>query len=196
MLTALVLAAGCSSRSSAPSSGGNGPSDENREAAVNEVEDAAAGAMPDPEPAGDKRRASPKKSEPSLDDQTASPMAGENEAEEQAISRSKLELAEPMISGGLDRDLIRRRALDHEADILACHAKALDGNPELFGTLAIELKVDARGVVKDVELGQASELGERELVDCVLELASAWSFVGEATGEATVELGFELSAPE
>lgn len=200
ILTSLVLVAGCSSRSSAPGSAGEKVGNSPGDAAGGKSEDAAAGAMPGamPEATDNKRMVAPKpEPEPALDDAVAAEhKAVDGEAEEAAaIAGSQLEIAEPMISGGLDRDLIRRKALDHEDEIKACHAKALVDNPELFGTLAIELKVDARGVVEDVELGPTSELGERELVDCVLEAVSGWSFVGEATSKASVELSFKLSAP-
>lgn len=100
-----------------------------------------------------------------------------------------MQIAEPMVNGGLGRDIIRRKAMDHEAELQACHARA----PELAGKVAVKLSVDARGLVKDVELSEQSELDNRELVDCILELVSGWSFAGEATAAATVELGIELT---
>ena len=101
---------------------------------------------------------------------------------------SRVQVGEPMINGGLDRDIIRRKAQDHEADLHAC----LASDPTRAGKLTIKLSVDARGLVKDVELGKDSELDDRELVDCILEHIATWSFAGEATGAATVELALEL----
>lgn len=106
-----------------------------------------------------------------------------------ALAGSRVQIAEPMVNGGLGRDIIRRKAMDHEADLQACYARA----PELAGKVAVKLSVDARGLVKDVELSEQSELDDRELVDCILELVSGWSFAGEATAAATVELGIELT---
>ena len=97
--------------------------------------------------------------------------------------------------GLLLAEVVRRKAQDHEADIKACHARGLAGDPNLAGTVAVKLEVDKRGVVKDVELGGDSSLDDREVVDCILELVSKWSFAGEATGKATVELRLELSPP-
>lgn len=115
------------------------------------------------------------------------------EARDDALASSRLKIGEPVISGGLDRDIIRRKAQDHQAELQACHARALAGQPELAGTLAVELDVDARGLVEDVKLAEGSELDDRELVDCILEQLASWSFAGEASEAASVELRLELA---
>lgn len=115
------------------------------------------------------------------------------EARDDALASSRLKIGEPVISGGLDRDIIRRKAQDHQAELQACHARALAGQPELAGTLAVELDIDARGLVEDVKLAEGSELDDRELVDCILEQLASWSFAGEASEAASVELRLELA---
>lgn len=115
------------------------------------------------------------------------------EARDDALASSRLKIGEPVISGGLDRDIIRRKAQDHQAELQACHARALAGQPELAGTLAVELDIDARGLVEDVKLAEGSELDDRELVDCMLEQLASWSFAGEASEAASVELRLELA---
>lgn len=115
------------------------------------------------------------------------------EARDDALASSRLKIGEPVISGGLDRDIIRRKAQDHQAELQACHARALAGQPELAGTLAVELDVDARGLVEDVKLAEGSELDDRELVDCILEQLASWSFAGEASEAASVVLRIELA---
>jgi hypothetical protein len=174
-LLLLALAPGCKSGSApgaAPASGSEDrKSEERKEAATPEsAAEPTAAPPPSPEPGG---------MQPSRD-KTEDRSAGD------AVAGSRLELAEPMISGGLDRDIIRRKVQDHEADIQACVAA------ELAGTVAVKLTIDDRGVVKDVALNEQSKLDNREAVDCILALMSKWSFVGEATGKASVDLQLEL----
>jgi hypothetical protein len=169
----LALASGC--KSSAP---GAAPGSEDRKS--EERKQTAT-----PESAAEPTAASPPAPQPD-GMQPQSEKADERRSVDDAVAGSRLELAEPMISGGLDRDIIRRKVQDHEADIQACVTA------ELAGTVAVKLTIDDRGVVKDVVLNEETELGDRKAVDCILELMSKWSFVGEATGKASVELQFEL----
>ncbi|HLT37441.1 MAG TPA: AgmX/PglI C-terminal domain-containing protein [Enhygromyxa sp.] len=190
-LVSFALALGCSSKSSAPSSAEVQPELRSEAAPVGVSEEAApadaTASQPAPEPEASER------------EDGAPPSGAARKAKEasrdrdDALGGSRLRIAEPMVGGGIDRDIIRRKAQDHEADIRACHARGLEANPELAGTVAVKLEVDARGVVKDVDLGSAGDLTDREVVDCILELVSKWSFAGEATGKATVELKLELS---
>jgi hypothetical protein len=175
-LVLLALASGC--KSTEPGSASNSAVDrksEERKQAVSPTAaddstaaEPAAGSVPPPAPEAEAAKPTVAKESPG-----------------DAIADSRIEVAEPMISGGLDRDIIRRKVLDQELDIRACA-------PELAGTVVVKLAVDDRGVVKDVELGKDSDLDDREAVDCILALMSKWSFVGEASAKASVELRVEL----
>lgn len=177
-LALLALAPGCSSQSSAP--GGAPASNVQPEAPPESVEQAPAPASPiAPERERDDDEAAPAAEEAAA---APAPAGGEARKAKDALAPSRLNI-EPMIDGGLDRDIIRRKAQDHEVELQACFDRS-----ERAGTVAVKLEVDARGVVKDVELGADSELDDREVVDCVLKLISGWSFAGEATGKATVSL--------
>jgi hypothetical protein len=144
------------------------------------AEPTAANPPPPPGPESEAKRAE------------SAPGGGGPAADVEALTGSRLQLAEPMINGGLDRDIIRRKAQDHDDELRACYER----DPKLAGTVAVKLSVDARGKVKDVELGADSELEDREVVDCMLELLAGWSFAGEASSAATVELRFELKPSE
>ena len=179
-LVLLALASGCSGKSSAP-----GPAHGAADAKSMPLEQGVA-------PAPERAAAEPTNASPALpraETERDAPSGASAADKDDALAGSRVQIAEPMINGGLDRDIIRRKAMDHEADLRACHARA----PELAGTVAVKLSVDARGLVKDVELGEHSELDDRELVDCILEAVAGWSFAGEATAAATVELGIELT---
>jgi hypothetical protein len=137
-----------------------------------EAEPAPAPGGPPPSAGGARRDAAPTRSE------SSSP----------AATTSRLVIAEPAVNGGLNRDLIRRKAMDHDEELRACHAHA----PDFAGSIVVKLQVDARGLVKDVELGDEGTIGNRALETCVLELISSWSFAGDATSKASVELRFDL----
>ncbi|MFO7561878.1 MAG: AgmX/PglI C-terminal domain-containing protein [Enhygromyxa sp.] len=181
-LALLALAAGCSSKSSAPA-----------ERSV----DAVAPQESAPEVEGDASPSEPAPAggaaiepEPAAEaDAAAGPSKAARVPADKALAPSRIQIAEPKTNGGIHRDIIRRKVLDHQADLQAC----AEGH-ELGGTLAVKLEVDARGVVGDVELGSQSGLDDREFVDCVLALVSKWSFAGEATAAASVELQFEIAA--
>lgn len=197
IFTLLALAPGCSAKNSAP-----GSADKNAMTAP----DAAA---PEPAPRDGEAAAAPAAAEPLEEERELDEVEAEGEpardkasraeaslAKDDALAGSRLEIAEPMINGGLNRDIIRRKAQDHEDQIRACHARSLVGDPDLGGTVALELSVDERGVVKNVELADATDLADEDTVDCILELVSGWSFAGEATGKASVELRFDLTAAD
>jgi hypothetical protein len=179
-LVLLALAPGCSSQSSAPGPAHGAAEDKSASELRKDIAGEAA-----PQRAAEPADASPPT--PAPESSAAADAAAAKTAEERALSR--VQIGEPMINGGLDRDIIRRKAQDHEAELQAC----LGSDPTLAGKLAVKLSVDARGVVKDVELGEGSELDDRELVDCILEHVATWSFAGEATAAATVELNLELT---
>lgn len=197
-LALLALAPGCSAKKSAPKSDAV-PEAPAKDGGAPEDADAIGAAAPaEPEPASPAPAESSVKAARELEDESDSKRkpASPPSAQADALAGSRVELAEPMINGGLNRDIIRRKAQDHEDDIRACHARSLVGDPDLAGTVAVELSVDERGVVRDVELADATDLADEDTVDCILELVSGWSFAGEATAKASVELRFDLTVAD
>jgi pyruvate/2-oxoglutarate dehydrogenase complex dihydrolipoamide acyltransferase (E2) component len=179
-LAALAFALGCSSQSSAPGAA-HGSSN---------LQPAPSDDAPERrEPPAAEAQAEEEMSAPAAEPAMAAPGGASRAAaaKDKAAAPARMKIAEPMASG-LDRDIIRRKVQDHEADLQACVA-----NPELTGTLAVKLEIDARGVIKDVELAPGSEVDEREVVDCILAIVSTWSFAGEAKGKASAEIRLELS---
>lgn len=90
-----------------------------------------------------------------------------------------------VISGGLDRDIIRRKAKDHASDVQGCVPKALAQNPALSELLSIELTIDAKGSVSEAQASEDSPFTLSEVERCVLELAKDWSFPPADNGEDT-----------
>ncbi len=106
-----------------------------------------------------------------------------------ARSQSRLDIAVPSINGGLNRDIIRRIASDHEIDIRECHGRALASMPELAGKLVVEIELDAAGNVTDAKIGEDSSLQHRDVETCVLALIEGWSFA-DAGGKGSASLSF------
>jgi hypothetical protein len=185
----LVLAGGCSSKSAAP---GSGVADAEQPEAGAAVEAAPERESPNEE-AAEPTTASPPAPSRDAKQAEAAPAGERSSKKDDALADSRVEIAERMINGGLDRDIIRRKAQDHEADIRACYERALVGDPTLAGTVVVELEIDARGIVNDMALGAKTDLDDREAVDCIVELLSRWSLAGEVSSAGTVELSFELT---
>ena len=105
-----------------------------------------------------------------------------------------LDVKVPMISGGLDRDIIRRVAKDHASDVQGCVPAALADNPALSEVLALELKIDGDGSVSEAELPEDNPFTLSAVQSCVLELAKGWSFPPAKGGDATqLTLEFALA---
>jgi outer membrane biosynthesis protein TonB len=132
---------------------------------------------PSPKPA----RPTPAGGEAALDDAAAGPS-------------THLDIAVPAINGGLNRDIIRRIASDHAADVRSCHARALAATPDLAGELLVEIELDDDGRVVEAQLADTSAFTQRDVANCVLALVAGWSFP-DAGGEGRATLAFDL-APE
>jgi outer membrane biosynthesis protein TonB len=178
---ALAFLFACASPKSA-----DAPAAQDEEAKVEEV-----GGVPGAAPASEPVIGAESESARADDGPNAKPV--ESKTSRTGGSSSQLEIAIPMINGGLNRDIIRRTASDHADDVRGCHGRALAAMPGLAGTIVVALTIDADGHVSEAKLGETSTFASRDVEDCVLALAQSWEFPGQRGGEKTsVELAFEL----
>jgi hypothetical protein len=173
----LMVAASCAPNgSSKPDSGASSSRDDAKSARSN---------TPQPSPAADQKPAPEAAATEVVDPAPATTPAPTMAPD--AMIDSGIVRGEPMIDGGISRDIIRRKAQDHAADLRACGDAA---------ALAIEFEIDSRGIVTDVELGEGTKLDDKAVVDCILEQIATWTFAAEVTAAAKVELNLDLSEPD
>lgn len=75
-------------------------------------------------------------------------------------------------------------------DVFRCYSRALKSRPALAGTLHLELKVNAAGVVEDARA--RGTLNDAELLSCLGGKVFDWRFDGPAKGCAVVSAPFQL----
>ena len=102
-----------------------------------------------------------------------------------------LDIRVPAINGGLHRDIIRRTAGTHEADIRGCVPPALAANPGLADVLTLALEYEGDGKVSKATIPEDSPFTLDAVEDCVRELAEGWSFDAPDEGEGG-ELTLEI----
>ena len=110
-----------------------------------------------------------------------------------AIGSSVRLVGEPKLGGGLRRDLIRRSTESHVDDLAACHREQLQYKPDIAGELVVTLTIDEDGNVSKAELGEASNLGNSVIEQCVLSAIEGWRFDAPDGDDASVELRLDFS---
>lgn len=77
-----------------------------------------------------------------------------------------------VVSGSLDRDVIRRVVQAHAAEVRACYERALAKNPELRGRSVVKFTIDGTGKVST-----ATATGfDRGVDDCLARRVKTWEF--------------------
>jgi hypothetical protein len=101
-------------------------------------------------------------------------------------SASDLSLEAPaQVSGGLDREVIRRVVVSHRAQIRYCYEKRLAARPELAGKLLVEFVIGADGSVSSARASEDS-LQDPEVGRCVVAKVRGWSFPKPSGGGVVV----------
>ena len=99
----------------------------------------------------------------------------------------EVDLEPAMVTGRLDRDVVRRALRRHLAHIRYCYEKRLLAAPTLAGTLLLRFDVDAAGAAS-----AASATGlDDEVASCVVAVIQRPDFVvGAGPGGAEIALRF------
>lgn len=102
--------------------------------------------------------------------------------------------AKATVSGGLDRDIVRRIVRSHINEVRRCYAYGLERNPDLEGRVVIAFTVDAKGRVKDSALTESTLSPGHEYVErCIVEASAGWNFPEPRPAPAEVTYPFNLS---
>ncbi|MEZ4385392.1 MAG: VIT domain-containing protein [Nannocystaceae bacterium] len=100
--------------------------------------------------------------------------------------------AKALVSGSLDRDIIRRIIRAHINEVRHCYNQGLQRDPKLAGRLAIKFKILGTGAVaKEVEI--ETSIGDEKVDQCVSKALRRWKFPKpEGGGEVVVTYPFLL----
>jgi hypothetical protein len=82
---------------------------------------------------------------------------------------------------------------DHFAEVSDCYVAALEGNPELAGTLEAEFTIGDDGQVVSVTVVEGSSLTDAGLIACINSAAASWDFAVPAHGEMSLRYPFTLA---
>jgi hypothetical protein len=89
---------------------------------------------------------------------------------------SDLSIDEPAnVSGGLDREVIRRVILSHRAQIRYCYEKQLSAKPDLAGKVLVEFVIAADGSVTTARPTEQT-LQDPEVGRCIVSKIKGWTF--------------------
>jgi TonB family protein len=99
----------------------------------------------------------------------ASPEAIESESQSGATG------GEPLMTGPIDKEVIRRIIRRHLGTVKYCYEKALATNPELQGRVVVQFTIAATGQVENAQV-QRSTLGHRGVERCVTTAVGRWLF--------------------
>lgn len=82
---------------------------------------------------------------------------------------------------------------DHFSEVSDCYVAALEGNPELAGTLEAEFTIGDDGQVVSVTVVEGSSLTDAGLIACINSAAASWDFAVPAHGEMSLRYPFTLA---
>lgn len=101
---------------------------------------------------------------------------GEGAGKLGGVGKSELGIDEPAsVSGGLDREVIRRVILSHRVQIRYCYEKQLAANPSLAGKVSIEFVIAADGRVTTARVAEQT-LADPEVGRCIQSKVRTWTF--------------------
>lgn len=86
--------------------------------------------------------------------------------------------------------------MDHFDDVSDCYMTALEGNPDLAGTMKVAFTIDAEGKVAGIEIEDGSTLTDEGLVACLEARVDGWQFDKPSHGETVMDYPFNLEPAE
>lgn len=86
---------------------------------------------------------------------------------------------------GLSREQVMKVVQAHQSQIQACYERSLMTNPDLIGRADFEWEIEAKGVVKFVNVKSATLKDGENLLDCVKGIFSKMKFPQAKNGEQT-----------
>jgi TonB family protein len=99
---------------------------------------------------------------------------------------SDLSTSEPVsVSGGLDREVIRRVILGHRAQVRYCYEKSLASQPGLEGRVLVEFVIGADGRVTSARPAEDA-LGDGAVGRCLVSKVLGWTFPAPKGGGVVV----------
>jgi hypothetical protein len=136
------------------------------------------------------------KKEPSVDPGEASPAGSsdggdvlDDDAADDDDGRDADEAGvEPLSKANFDETVH-----DHFSEVSDCYIAALEGNPELAGTLEAEFTIGDDGQVVSVTVVEGSTLADEGLIACIDAAAKTWDFAVPSHGEMTLRYPFNLA---
>jgi serine/threonine-protein kinase len=136
----------------------------------------------------------PKHEEPKAEPVKSEPVKSEPEkmVEVPKAEAPKPEPKEEPVRPAIDRATVSSVISTHRPEVLRCFADGKKKNPQMKGTLTLQLQVNAAGAVHRVQV--SSTLNNPLVAACVVKAANAWKFPGRAGGEmATVAYPFTIN---
>jgi TonB family protein len=102
---------------------------------------------------------------------------------------------DPVIVGGIDKEVVRRVIRGHLAEVRYCYERALQGHPGLAGRVETRFVIGSAGAVLDARALE-STVADPAVAACVVEHIRRWTFPPLA-GEGTVSITYPfLFRPE
>lgn len=90
--------------------------------------------------------------------------------------QSDLGIDEPAtVSGGLDREVIRRVIVSHRPQIRYCYEKQLSNTPDLAGKVLVEFVITGEGSVSSAHVSEQT-LSDAEVGKCIVSKVKTWTF--------------------
>jgi Ca-activated chloride channel family protein len=89
--------------------------------------------------------------------------------------------AKPTIMGSLDKDIIRRIVRAHINEVRSCYNTALAMDPNVVGTVSIEMTIDADGKISTSIVG-TNNTGDEAVGQCIAKAVKKWTFPKPAGG--------------
>ena len=102
--------------------------------------------------------------------------------------------AKAKVSGGLDRDIVRRIVRSHINEVRRCYAYGLERNKDLQGQVNVSFTIDAKGRVQDPTLAESTlKPGHEYVARCIVEASADWQFPEPRPAPVEVTYPFKLS---
>ncbi len=99
----------------------------------------------------------------------------------------RVQQAKATVTGGLDKDVIRRIVRAHINQIRSCYNAGLAKDPKLAGTVEIEFVIDGTGKVSEATVKQ--HLADKAVGECVAKAIERWAFP-QPTGGGSVRVKY------
>lgn len=102
--------------------------------------------------------------------------------------------AKAEVTGGLDRDVVRRIVRAHINEVRHCYNQGLTTDPTLEGRISVQFSIDAEGMVGSAVVSE-STLPDASVGQCITKAVGRWKFPKpEGGGSVVVTHPFVLSS--